>query len=1050
MKRFCILILYLFLVLLPSYCASDPSEQTYVMTPEVTAMTKYGSYPISYYTGTPNISIPIYTIKNQDVEIPIKLAYDASGFKPNQNDGLCGQSWRLMCCGAVTRQVRGLPDDNVTIFGGYQYDGYLKVARSGNAESKDFLLNTQNYVNSQYWLKMNLRNSNGAWTYYHYSPDLFTVLLPNGSSFQFLIDNSGTVRTVGGRACSVDLSHLVIQSYNDTIHTSTIYITDENGYVYEFGGDLKYLEVCYPVKFPETNVPYNTDIQMDIHNGTINAWYLVSIKSPEGYEVARYNYMNTPVDFNSDAAYIQKHFSHYEERASNFGNSNYKTLFFTKMAIPIRLDVGCMNVSFSYEDAGTYIYGTDTDRLSTYSVNPSNYRNPFNHSTFLLKQIEISDNVKRFVTRFRYEEVDNNCGISGTISGKRQFLYGVVINDDVYSLRYNLSQIPHPLTKQLDMQMYYNGNQSITSLLPRNVYATWTSVFSLDFSHRATNPAMAEVGMLTSMKNPTGGVSYFEYEQHRFGKTVERRRDGQIGEVIRDSIGYVGGVRIKSIRSGYEHRVFVYENEDGTSSGIYHNDGIYGYYANVLIPDIYGNQSTTSYKVAINSLAINYDISENYIAYSTVTEKLPVTSSPEQAINKKMTFTSRLTNPDVFTLGGNNIFLSTDYVTNRIAFLSELNQMIIPSSKSIERGLLTGEYYYDISGEMVRSVKYAYHYDPSLLDKYVVSADVVCSNGSIGAANAHATYLYDYNIMTKTIKTKNSGRWIEEKYTCCRDGLLGASPHNMPTKEMFNLSGGHLRYIEYKRPLDYLSTGITYTGVISDMKHKNIVSPIIENSEYLCIDSILSESSIRYLIRSRIVEYQNVNLCQVPQPRNLYVSKLSEPLNASAYSPSYINSNGNIDFQRGLFKCIKTFDLYNYDGRLLQMTDDRGLTTTFIWSHNYQYLLARVNGEDFATVARNWPYGQTELMVEEGRAYPLPGFVNRVNNLRADSILHITTYEYQPLYGVSSITDHSGVTTFYDYNSRGELEYEYRIDEHGNKNYLKAYRYSKAGGEIYE
>ncbi|WP_288146238.1 hypothetical protein, partial [Xylanibacter caecicola] len=42
-----------------------------VPTPNASDLGRYGDIPVSYYTGRPDISIPIYTLKVRDMEFPL-------------------------------------------------------------------------------------------------------------------------------------------------------------------------------------------------------------------------------------------------------------------------------------------------------------------------------------------------------------------------------------------------------------------------------------------------------------------------------------------------------------------------------------------------------------------------------------------------------------------------------------------------------------------------------------------------------------------------------------------------------------------------------------------------------------------------------------------------------------------------------------------------------------------------------------------------------------------------------------------------------------------
>ncbi|HLZ88470.1 MAG TPA: hypothetical protein VKQ52_14540, partial [Puia sp.] len=52
-----------------------------IVSPNAAALGKYGELPVSYYTGIPNINIPLYEIKTGSLDLPISLSYHAGGIK---------------------------------------------------------------------------------------------------------------------------------------------------------------------------------------------------------------------------------------------------------------------------------------------------------------------------------------------------------------------------------------------------------------------------------------------------------------------------------------------------------------------------------------------------------------------------------------------------------------------------------------------------------------------------------------------------------------------------------------------------------------------------------------------------------------------------------------------------------------------------------------------------------------------------------------------------------------------------------------------------------
>lgn len=108
-KRFLLLSGILLLIAAYGYAQDLPT----IKPPPPTAMQfqKYGDYPVSHFTGVPDITIPLYTIKEGDLEVPITLSYHASGYKPTDVDGIAGLGWVLNVGGQMTRTIYDKEDE---------------------------------------------------------------------------------------------------------------------------------------------------------------------------------------------------------------------------------------------------------------------------------------------------------------------------------------------------------------------------------------------------------------------------------------------------------------------------------------------------------------------------------------------------------------------------------------------------------------------------------------------------------------------------------------------------------------------------------------------------------------------------------------------------------------------------------------------------------------------------------------------------------------------------------------------------------------------------
>ncbi|WP_436516251.1 hypothetical protein [Ekhidna sp. To15] len=80
-------------------------------SPNVVDFNKGVEFPISYYTGSANIEIPIYHLSLPQIDLPISLSYRASGLKVEDHASWVGAGWTLQAGGNISRTVKGLPDE---------------------------------------------------------------------------------------------------------------------------------------------------------------------------------------------------------------------------------------------------------------------------------------------------------------------------------------------------------------------------------------------------------------------------------------------------------------------------------------------------------------------------------------------------------------------------------------------------------------------------------------------------------------------------------------------------------------------------------------------------------------------------------------------------------------------------------------------------------------------------------------------------------------------------------------------------------------------------
>lgn len=79
--------------------------------PQTTSLFKAVAAPVSYYTGQPDVTIPIYTISQDGVEVPVSITFNTSGIFVTEEATNIGLGIRLNWGGSIVRSANGRPDE---------------------------------------------------------------------------------------------------------------------------------------------------------------------------------------------------------------------------------------------------------------------------------------------------------------------------------------------------------------------------------------------------------------------------------------------------------------------------------------------------------------------------------------------------------------------------------------------------------------------------------------------------------------------------------------------------------------------------------------------------------------------------------------------------------------------------------------------------------------------------------------------------------------------------------------------------------------------------
>lgn len=220
---------------------------------------------VNHATGTLGVNIPIYTLTEGNLSVPISLSYDGSGVLLEAAASNVGLNWQLNAGGFISREVRGLPDE---AFSG-QFLGLYGYSTSGYPASNDYGL------------------------FKDQEPDVFTLFL-NGSSVRFTIKPSTQGQEVLLLDDNIDLKIEIASSNDNYSSCESICVTQERR-LCRSSSRLEHFVVTTPdgIRYYFGNESTHREYMLSqntlssggaIANATVRPvmWRLSSIENPKG------------------------------------------------------------------------------------------------------------------------------------------------------------------------------------------------------------------------------------------------------------------------------------------------------------------------------------------------------------------------------------------------------------------------------------------------------------------------------------------------------------------------------------------------------------------------------------------------------------------------------------------------------------------------------------------------------------------------------------------------------------------------------------------------
>jgi len=137
---------------------------------------------------------------------------------------------------------------------------------------------------------------------------------------------------------------------------------------------------------------------------------------------------------------------------------------------------------------------------------------------------------------------------------------------------------------------------------------------------------------------------------------------------------------------------------------------------------------------------------------------------------------------------------------------------------------------------------------------------------------------------------------------------------------------------------------------------------------------------------------------------------------------------------------------YSEQGNPREVVSKDGVHTIYLWSYKDRYLIAEIKNATSSQVsaAVSSVFGMTIDALSQVSAPDVAKLKSFRNNANLKDAF-VSTFTYQPLVGVTSMTDSSGMTTYYSYDGLGRLTetyyYEGNVVSSDKKRTLQQYEY---------
>lgn len=524
-----------------------------------------------------------------------------------------------------------------------------------------------------------------------------------------------------------------------------------------------------------------------------------------------------------------------------------------------------------------------------------------------ISEIKVLDTKDKLITKYAFEtDYFKSAGAAATLRLKmkaiKQYNSGSDEANLIAAFDYNESEnLPAGNSEKFDYWGYYNNN-------------TTGKYFLTEGANKEANLNRCKANILTGILWPTGGSTRYSYGLNSY------RRNG---------IDYSGGgLRVDTIselNNGSTSKLTKYVYTSTTSgqelsTGLLHNwfDIKKGYVAEWtrIVRFVEHSDEVHKWENALPlSQAIDFD--GILVGYSQVTIIHPDQSSEEYSFQDYALFPDEIRHYSYVELP----FARPSRVEDLVQ-MNNTDQYIglkSVTSNAIQRGLLRNKTIRNEKHKPVKSIDYKYNVYigteiPAFESRKIYSYIPPAGAWENELKHYYIGSLYYERVMAARlteIKENNyfPGTNLPVRSTTITNEYKQAPRAFVLAARTQKESDGSISSVGYNYPADMVSLGRDQTGVYSEMTAKNMISPVIEQTE----------TNDGQKISFSRTNYGRFNSNNLLLPKSVEVQ------------------NGNASVETRML-----FNDYDLKGNLLEQLQTDGVRNSYVWGYNGQYPIAKI------------------------------------------------------------------------------------------------------------